>query len=234
MSRYLTIALGAAIAASCAVLFAGAAAAIDGEVLITQSRALAGGVTPGDAPGYPVTISASGSYKLASNLAVPLNKTGIEVNAVEVTIDLNGFRINGSINGSSPFGPEATGIKGYQRSLTVRNGTVRNFRHTGISANGAMLIVKDMRISENRTGISCAESCHVEGNIVSYNLGVGVTMNRSGTVLGNTIMLNGNMGLAVSGPVGAGNNTVVNNGAAQIVGPIIRLHPNACAPEPCP
>jgi hypothetical protein len=43
-------------------------AAVDGVIEINQSRALAGGVTPGDAPGFPVTISARGSYRLTGNL----------------------------------------------------------------------------------------------------------------------------------------------------------------------
>ena len=44
------------------------ATATDGVVLIDQARALAGNVTPGDAPGFPVTISEPGSYRLASDL----------------------------------------------------------------------------------------------------------------------------------------------------------------------
>jgi hypothetical protein len=37
------------------------AAAIDGEILITHAKALAGDVTPGDGAGYPVTISRAGT-----------------------------------------------------------------------------------------------------------------------------------------------------------------------------
>src|SRR5438046_162421 len=46
------------------VAFAGASYASDGVVEINQARALAGGVTRGDAPGFPVTISQPGSYRL--------------------------------------------------------------------------------------------------------------------------------------------------------------------------
>src|SRR6185436_8638324 len=46
----------------------GSAFAVDGTILIDQNRALAGNVTPGDAPGFPVTISQPGSYKLSGNL----------------------------------------------------------------------------------------------------------------------------------------------------------------------
>jgi len=37
--------------------------AVDGVVLIDQSHALAGSITPGDAPGFPVTITQPGSYR---------------------------------------------------------------------------------------------------------------------------------------------------------------------------
>ena len=37
--------------------------AVDGVILIDQTKALAGNVTPGDTPGFPVTISLPGSYR---------------------------------------------------------------------------------------------------------------------------------------------------------------------------
>src|SRR6266571_8801026 len=70
--------------------------AVDGEVLINQNAALAGNVTPGDTPGFPVIISVAGSYKLSGNLTVPdANTTAILITADNVTIDLNGFSIVG-------------------------------------------------------------------------------------------------------------------------------------------
>ena len=257
--RYVTTALCFATAASSVVLFTAPAAAVDGEVLITQAKALAGGVTVGDAPGFPVSISASGSYRLASRLQVPANKDGIDVNAVEVTIDLNGFRIDGGKVAGK-------GIVGRQRSLTVRNGSIRAFTVDGIHTLGALMIVQDMRIFENgrhgvndngtgygriisstifgngSLGIECWVSCHVEGNMISGNAEGGVNMNvkagsnGSGTVLGNTIVLNGGRGIWAFGgrPVGVGNNTVVGNTDGQIQGATLKLFPNACSPQACP
>ena len=43
---------------------AGPLYAVEGVIDINQARALAGGVTPGDTPGFPVTVSQSGSYRL--------------------------------------------------------------------------------------------------------------------------------------------------------------------------
>ncbi len=53
------------------LLQAGDALAGDGVIEINQAKALAGGVTPADAPGFPVTIDARGSYRLTSDLQVP-------------------------------------------------------------------------------------------------------------------------------------------------------------------
>ena len=51
---------------------------VDGVVYIDQNRAAAGGITPGDLAGFPVTIAQSGSYRLSGNLTVPdLNTTAI-------------------------------------------------------------------------------------------------------------------------------------------------------------
>ena len=59
MKRILTAAFGAA-----ATLVAAPASAVtldNGIVLITQADAVAGGITPGDTPGFPVTLSETGS-----------------------------------------------------------------------------------------------------------------------------------------------------------------------------
>src|SRR5690348_7192989 len=73
-----------------------AASAADGVILIDQAAALAGSVTPGDAPGFPVTLSQPGSYRLSGNLTVPdADTTAIQITADSVTLDLNGFTIAG-------------------------------------------------------------------------------------------------------------------------------------------
>ncbi len=247
--------LPVALFASSAILAATPASAVDGVVLITQAKAQAGNVTPGDAAGFPVTIAAAGSYRLAGNLQVRSNRNGILVTAAEVSIDLNGFTIDGR-------DAALTGIVGNQRSLTVRNGTIRNFKNSGISTVGALLIVEDMRISENDQngilnetngfarvidntifsngfqGIACAQTCHVEGNIVSNNgaqSGSSGIFMGSGTVLGNTITGNASFGINATLSTGYGNNTITDNngGGVQVGGSILELFPNACFPVAC-
>jgi hypothetical protein len=228
--------------------------AIDGEILITHAKAMAGGVTPGDAAGYPISISVPGKYKLAGNLPVPAGTNGIEINVPEVTIDFNGFRMHGSYFANY-------GIVSPNRSTTIRNGTIIGFKFNGITATGNSLMVQDMRIVENGgagvaadsvpyarflnntiaansgNGILCGYACHVEGNDVSDMQYHGVYI-RSGTVLGNTIIGNGKYsagyyGIYNSGggsDVGFGNNTLINNNGGQVSGPLIPLHPNSCSP----
>ncbi len=43
---------------------------------------MAGAVTPGDTPGFPVTISLPASYRLAGNLTLPAGADGIQARLV--------------------------------------------------------------------------------------------------------------------------------------------------------
>jgi len=71
---------------ACLALIHGTANAVDGVLLINQSNAIAGNVTPGDTPGFPVSINLPGIYKLSSNLVVPNeNTTAIQINVNNVT-----------------------------------------------------------------------------------------------------------------------------------------------------
>lgn len=235
---------------------AGTAQAADGQVIITQAKVLAGNVTPGDTPGFPLTLSRTGSYVFGTGLQAPKGVGGIVVTAVEVTIDLNGFRLNGDRSVTA----NTNGITGTQRNLVVRNGIIRNFTGSGVVA-GHGLMVADMMIVENgRNGVSfadgsgygriirnsitqnglhgieCGEACHIEGNNLSGNIN-GVVI-YSGTVLGNTINDNAQYGISSSFVttriVGAGNNTLSGNRIAPINGYIRNLQPNLCAPTACP
>ena len=231
--------------------FAGPAEAVDGVVLITQAKAINGNVTPGDAPGFPVSITRPGSYRLASNLSPGTDKDGVVVTVPDVTIDFNGFVLSGGPAGGTSN--SWTGIRGQADRLTVRNGKINSFEEDGIyymSLN--FLVVENMRMIYNRTAISnaggsfariqnntialnsyhgvfCGYSCHVEGNVISGNAQTGVIL-INGSVLGNTIQDNKSYGIfsADHADVGFGNNTLVNNGT-QIFN-AFPLQPNRCLP----
>ena len=65
--------------------------------VIDQARAYAGSVSPGDAPGFPVTLGRSGHYRLAGDLVVPVDTSGIVISAQNVTLDLGGHTVGGPV-----------------------------------------------------------------------------------------------------------------------------------------
>lgn len=105
---------------ACAAVLAGVsgrAHAVEGVVLIDQARAIEGGVTAGDGPGFPVEINQPGSYRLSGNLTVANpNTTAIRIKSTNVTLDLNGFTIQGPPR-CWQAGPHARG-KSFRRCRT--------------------------------------------------------------------------------------------------------------------
>ena len=143
--------------------------------LIDQRLAIAGGATPGDTPGYPITTSRPGSYRLSSNLNVPGGADGILITADGVTIDLNGSQINGTKNGDHFVGVNG----GDQHRITVRNGGINNMG-TGILINGSAAVIEGVTVANNAgNGIQVGEHCMISRNIVVGNSGDGIDAGRA-------------------------------------------------------
>ena len=236
MKRACLVALTIAVAS---IGFGEAAYAVDGVVLIDQNKALAGAVTPGDAPGFPVTLTQSGSYRLASNLVVPDANTGAIVigkGAIGVSIDLNGFSIIGpGIAGtgigisSAPDDPTAAFGTYSNVGASVRNGTIFGMGSNGIALlaagaaienvtitkNGSFGIVANLctltrnRIMKNGAGGVNASSCVVTQNMISQNGGAGIQSNDS-IIVDNALIVNAGVGLAGAN-VGFGRNVFSSN-----------------------
>ena len=87
--------------------------------------------TPGDATSVS-RISQPGSYYLTGNLAGQAGRSGIEVAAPGVTIDLNGFTLQG-VSGS------LDAVRGTvaATALAVRNGTILGWGEDGADASAA-------------------------------------------------------------------------------------------------
>ena len=230
-----------------------------GVVVFTQADVLAGNVTPGDSPGFPVTLSVAGaSYRLGSSLTVTSAVNGIEVRANEVTIDMGGFTLAGS-------GVGRNGITSFNRTLTVRNGTIRGFTLDGVRTIAALLAIDTMVITANGRvgvwvdslgaltklpftsvrasklasnsggGMLCGSYCLVENSIVSLNGGAGIYFDGFGGIaLGNTVVDNLGHGIYFSLPGGAGNNVAMNNSFGQFSGSYTAMQPNACIPACVP
>ena len=96
-------------------------------VVITQAKAIAGGVTPGDAAGFPVTLSLKGSYLLESNLNPPAGVDGIQIKSHDVTIDFNGFVLNGAQQARIGIRGNGAAVDVFN-TVTIRNGNIVAFQ----------------------------------------------------------------------------------------------------------
>ncbi len=219
------------------------AVADEGVVEINQAKALAGGVTPGDAPGFPVEIYARGSYRLTSNL----DRRGLapDVNAIliaanpRVTLDLNGFEIIGE-NDCNPMPcaivSTGQGILAFGDDVNIRNGGVRGMPGAGISINGRGS-VEEVTVSENggdgifvghgRVAGCLAQRNHLDGirldsgvvraSVSSFNRQAGFSL-IFGSLLESLSQSNLGLGLSAGNPsgVGYGQNVLNCNNAAGL------------------
>ena len=194
------------LAALLIVGLASAAYAVDGVVLIDQNRALAGGVTPGDAPGFPISINTPGIYKLGSNLVVPNeNTTAIQINVDNVSIDLNGFAI---------LGPNLCATDGF----TVAQPCTRFGTGYGIDAgSGTPLTVNNTRVSNGTIdgvgyiGVFANVNARIERMNIT-NSGLYGIYTFGGVILDTLVRANGNTGIVTTGAVITGSRSIFNRG----------------------
>ena len=225
------------------VIFPSVPPALDGVVRIDQGRALAGGVTPDDAPGFPITLSQPGNYRLTGNLTVPdLNTTAIQITADSVTLDLNGFSIIGPVTcATEPTACSGVGTGvGVQagngtihgpRGVRVRNGSVRGMGRFGIWLSGSGSFVEKVTADSNADGginvagsvIESAATQNGAFGIIALsvrdftafqNAGDGIILEASGGVAtANVSSQNVGSGIIVQNGTAAGNTVFLNQGA---------------------
>lgn len=199
-----------------------------GVIMIDQAKAEAGGVTAGDAPGFPVTISQPGSYRLMGNLTVgDPAVSAVVIASPNVTLDLNGFVIKGPVTctgqavwitcSSDSIGGGAARGHGVLIDLpgidhlpvAVAGGTVTGFAGHGVvsAAGNYMADVHRMRIGANGLGgVSFATA--VTESVVFRNGGAGLA--NVTRAMGNTITANRGAGMQAAY---VRHNVSVNNGA---------------------
>jgi hypothetical protein len=118
--------------------------AVDGVVEINQARVVAGGVTPSDSPGFPVTIDQGGSYRLTSNLTVPNeNTSAIQADVDDVTLDLKGFSIVGP---SDLAGPCGIGLRSPDRDRGHSQERHRSWHGKHENSGGPRVMVRDVHV----------------------------------------------------------------------------------------
>jgi hypothetical protein len=206
----------------------GSLLAVDGVVLIDQSHALTGGVTPGDAPGFPVTISQPGSYRLSGNLTVPdLDTIAIQITSDFVTLDLNGFSIIGPVvctrnPTSCPTAGKGVGVlsggdptTNGPRGVRVLNGSVHGMGNFGIFMTGDGSIVERISVSSNAGG-GLIVAGDVSEIAASLNGAFGIF---AISVRGSIAVDNAKDGIVLdaSGGVGIGNISSFNGGNGMSV-----------------
>jgi hypothetical protein len=196
------------------------------ETLIDQKAAMAGRVTPADTPGFPVTISQPGSYRLTSNLVVPdAVTTAVQITADDVNLDLNGFTISGpnvctpnptrcTYSGSG-IGVMAVGPQGVPSPSNVRviNGVVRGMGGHGIRMMGDGTVVERVHsVSNGGPGIVVGEGSVIDSVAKLNQAGAAIV----GLIVRGCVSANNVFGIFVR-PGGVASGNVANaNGAGGI------------------
>jgi len=176
------------------------ALAVDGVLEINQTCAVETGCFAGDAPGLPVQITQPGSYALTSDLNLPdfAETGGIELLADEVTIDLRGFAIRGSLTclpgdctAGLPFGVSPPLLGGGGARTTVRNGMI-------LGIPGLCLGLR--------------EKAHVESMLIAHCGGNGVVVGDQSIVVKNRVANIGQTGISSAGRSAASENVIALSG----------------------
>lgn len=220
-----------ALALASLILFSGIsfAATGDGVVRIKMSIVNNGGITPGDAPGFPATISKPGSYRLTGNLVVPNeNTTAIQITSDNVTLDLGGFSITGpTLCTGSPLScfPTGTGIgievvpnNPDRINITIKNGSVSGMGKWGVYARLNSLIESVQVSHSGDRGIQAGASGIVNGCAAIFNGDAGI-VGANGSVLSNNVSRS-NGGCGILNDIGTviGNTVSWNDGYGLCLG----------------
>jgi hypothetical protein len=198
--------------------FALPASAGEGALEISPACASGPGCFAGDTPGYPVQITAPGSYVLTGDLVLPdENTTGIEISNSPVTVDLAGHairRANCAGSDCALLAGEGFGIFGGAASsgTTVRNGHVWGMGSIGLSL-GTECIVDGVDASRNLYGIQTQAGCVVSHCTAASNGVYGIRVGPGSSIQDSAARANGFAGFfGYSGSVLRGNTAYLNQG----------------------
>jgi hypothetical protein len=177
------------------------------------------------APGFPVTISEPGSYRLQSNLVVKeASVTVIEITANDVTIDLAGFSIVGPNTcagtpvectvGGGGIGVKAVRGMGGHGIRLIGNATVVERVHA-VSNGGPGIVVGQGNIIDSVAmfnGSGAAVVGLIVRGTVAMNNAFGIFIRPGGVATGNSAIANAATGLSVQCPAVVVGNSTSNNG----------------------
>ena len=159
----------------------------------------------------PFIINSPGSYYLTTNLTGAASGSGITISANNVTVDLNGFTLQGV-----PSSQAGIYLSGTSTNVTVRNGAISGWGGHGVYfgdyGNASQnLVLEHLTVSANGDGIYGA-NCIVQNCQSSDNSNFGIYV-APGTVSHCLVQNNNGCGIYVNGPGSEiiGNNCIGNN-----------------------
>jgi hypothetical protein len=172
------------------------ASAGDGVIEINAVAAQQGGITDGDSPGFPVTLSKSGSYRLTGDLlsssqAVPV----VDVTANRVNLDLAGFTIGACVGGGVCATGTAHAIDAFQSDVRIHDGVVRDAGAACIRAGSRASLENLHIVSCAEDGVSVSTSARVVGVTVSAATRYGVSIGAGSLVTDSVITGSGSVGV---------------------------------------
>lgn len=192
------------VAASAVISLAG-----DGRIELSQP----------DFAAPPYVITNAGSYVLTGNILVTNDSVhGIEIKADDVSIDLNGFTLQGPSSGSRD-GISTLFIR--RSNLTIRNGTIRDWGDdgvdldysdlsrfsalhlfdnggTGLQGGEGALVRNCTAMGNGSRGLAVGKSGSVIDSCAYSNLVYGIMTSYNGLVLGCNASQNGQRGISAS------------------------------------
>jgi len=153
----------------------------------------------------PYTISTPGMYHLTGNLIQTTSSDIIVISSDNVTLDLNGFMIQGT---GSRSGIEITAPNS---NIEIRNGAITGTLYAIDSSSGSSNIkVHDIRATNNLKGINLWSKQNVVTNNVATGNSIGIVAHHS-TLKNNIASNNSGNGISASHSMVI-NNTASNNG----------------------
>lgn len=218
-----SISLLLSVSMSLAAAVAAPAFASDGLLEINQACAVHSGCFAGDEPGFPVTISASGSYRLTSNLDYPSSLSqAISILSFDVVIDLNGHTVKGTNScaaGSGGWIISCSQTNGF--GAIIGSGAVRvrvmNGRILGAGSDGINLAdaaeIRDIQVSDcSDEGIAVGSRSIVASVSAIGNRGNGIESISGSTLVRDSVATNNGVnGITIgSGSTVSGNTTSTN------------------------
>lgn len=150
----------------------------------------------------PYTISYPGTYRLSGDLSLSTpNADGITIDANNVTIDLSGHSLTGP---GKSAGTTGSGIRisvGSYYNITIRNGTIRDWREHGVyGANAGSGVIETLFCYNNGgMGIYSGYQCNVRDAISNYNGDNGIKVRQQCMVSKCSSNANGGNGILTEG-----------------------------------